>query len=229
MEDLEYDFVEEQVGGGGRANASPPPALTPTRLRTTIRATNRDGGLISKAQLCRNQQIVLPASGIEIRSPSASDNPFFATPEVRCASELFLGGHDPSGSLSFDDAVHSQLDTSCCDSLTGSGEHCDAARADLLETGSHDSPTPKRKLLGRERRGSKEYADDGHVCPATTGTEVSTTNFTLETVCSTVQVSLDAPPPTCSDVPSASGTVQVPLEDLPTRDVPSASGTVQVV
>jgi hypothetical protein len=112
MDDLESDFVEEQVGGGGRANASPPPALTPTRLRTTIKATNRDGGLISKARLRRNQQTTFPAPVVDIPGPSASDNPFFNSPEIRCASELFLTSRDHGGSVGFGDAIHAQLDTS---------------------------------------------------------------------------------------------------------------------
>jgi len=49
MSDVDSGFIEVQVGGGRCADVSPPPVLTPTRLRTAIKATNRDGGLISKA------------------------------------------------------------------------------------------------------------------------------------------------------------------------------------
>ena len=49
MSDIDSGFIEVQVGGGRRADVSPPPVLTPTRLQTAIKATNRDGGLISKA------------------------------------------------------------------------------------------------------------------------------------------------------------------------------------
>ena len=60
MSDLGRDFVDVQVGGGCRANASPPAALTPTCLRTAIKATNRDSGLISKVRLRRTEQINQP-------------------------------------------------------------------------------------------------------------------------------------------------------------------------
>ena len=70
MSDLEAGFDETQVGGGGRTTT--PPAVTPTRLRTSIKATDRDCGLISKAQICRTRQTV--------RSTD---------PEVGCASDLF--------------------------------------------------------------------------------------------------------------------------------------------
>ena len=70
MSDLEASFDETQVGGRGRATA--PPAMTPTRLRTSIKATDRDCGLISKARICRTRQTV-----------QSTD------PEVGCASDLF--------------------------------------------------------------------------------------------------------------------------------------------
>ena len=84
MSDLGSDFVEVQVGGGRHANASLPPALTPTRLRTAIKATNWDGGLISKAQLRHTEQTNQATSG-----PSVDDNPFLLSPEIQCTSELF--------------------------------------------------------------------------------------------------------------------------------------------
>ena len=89
MSDLGSDFVEAQVGGGCHANASPPPALTLTRLRTAIKATNWDGGLISKAQLRHTEQTNQATSG-----PFVDDNPFLPSPEIRCASELFQSMED---------------------------------------------------------------------------------------------------------------------------------------
>ena len=89
MSDLGRDFVDVQVGGGRRANASPPAALTPTRLRTAIKATNRDSGLISKARLRRTEQINQPTTG-----SSLDDNPFLPSPKIRCTSELFQSTED---------------------------------------------------------------------------------------------------------------------------------------
>ena len=77
MSDLCSDFVEAQVGGGHHANVSLPPALTPTQLRTAIKATNWDGGLITKALLRRTEQSNQPTSG-----PPPDDNPFLPSPEI---------------------------------------------------------------------------------------------------------------------------------------------------
>jgi len=77
MSDLDSGFVEVQVGGGRRANEPPPPDLTPTRLRTAIKATSRDGGLISKAQLRRTEQTKQPTSG-----PSLDDNLSPPSPKI---------------------------------------------------------------------------------------------------------------------------------------------------
>ncbi|KIM50512.1 hypothetical protein SCLCIDRAFT_34211 [Scleroderma citrinum Foug A] len=73
MSNLEADLVDIQVGGGGRPDATAPPVLTPTRLRTSIKATDRDGGLISKS-LERKQ--------------------FLREPEIGCASDLFQSTDD---------------------------------------------------------------------------------------------------------------------------------------
>ena len=87
MSDLDSDYVGVQAGGG-RA-MSPPPAITPTRLRTSIKATDRDGGLITKAQLRRTQQTNPPTSIEEAANVSVNDNLFLKSPKIRCASELF--------------------------------------------------------------------------------------------------------------------------------------------
>jgi len=89
MSDLDPGFVEVQVGGGCHADVSPPPVLTPTRLRTAIKATNRDGGLISKVRLRRSEQTNQPTSGA-----SLDDNPSLPSPEIRCTSELFQSLED---------------------------------------------------------------------------------------------------------------------------------------
>ena len=47
MSNLDADFDKLQVGGGGHPDATAPPVLMPTHLRTSIKATDRDGGLIS--------------------------------------------------------------------------------------------------------------------------------------------------------------------------------------
>ena len=70
MSDLEASFDETQVGGGGRATA--PSAVTPTRLRTSIKATDRNCSLISKARIHCTRQTV-----------QSTDR------EVGCASDLF--------------------------------------------------------------------------------------------------------------------------------------------
>ena len=86
MSDIEPDYLEVQVGGGGCA-APPSPVLTPTRLRTSIKATNRDRGLISKAQI--RCTLLIPPTAKEKPGPSANDDPFVSSPEICCASKLF--------------------------------------------------------------------------------------------------------------------------------------------
>lgn len=86
MSDLDTDFVEIQVGGG-RPDATAPPVLTPTRLRTSIKAADRDGGLISKARIRRTHQTA--PSITENPNKSLEINPFLEEPEIGCASELF--------------------------------------------------------------------------------------------------------------------------------------------
>ncbi|KAI6032163.1 hypothetical protein PISMIDRAFT_19046 [Pisolithus microcarpus 441] len=171
MDALDVDFVELQVGGGGWAKASPPPILTPTCLRTAIKATNQDGGLISKAQLHHNQQTTSLAPVADISGCSAGDNPSFASPEVRCASELFLTSHDHGDSEGFGDAICAQLDTVCCDSpmprakpldhrQRGLEGHGDAVCVDL-EAGPRESLTLREEPLGEVQISLMEHSDTG--------------------------------------------------------------------
>jgi len=83
------DFTEIQVGGGGHSNATPSPVLTPTRLCTAIKATDHDGGLISKSQICRTQQSVSSTLIAEKPHLPIKDNLSLAEPKIRCALELF--------------------------------------------------------------------------------------------------------------------------------------------
>ena len=87
MSALDNDYVEVQLGGGRRAVS--PPALTPTRLRTSIKANERDVGIISKVQLHRTQQINPPTSIMEPTDAFVDDNLFLHSPEIRCTLELF--------------------------------------------------------------------------------------------------------------------------------------------
>lgn len=86
-------YLEEQVGGG-RHVPSPLPMLMPTRLRTAVKATARDGGLVRSAQARRSRLLV------EAPPIPAEDDPFVAPSEtpttsrqssVLCASLLFKG------------------------------------------------------------------------------------------------------------------------------------------
>ena len=43
-------FVQDQVGGGGRRQPSPPPTETPTRLRPRIKPTVHGTGLVQQAE-----------------------------------------------------------------------------------------------------------------------------------------------------------------------------------
>jgi hypothetical protein len=47
-----FDYMQEQYGGGRRC-ATPPVELTPSRLRTKLKATSRDVGLVKGASICR--------------------------------------------------------------------------------------------------------------------------------------------------------------------------------
>jgi len=94
MSDLDADYVEIQVGGGRRPDTTAPPVLMPTRLHTSIKATDRDGGLISKARVRRTRQAAPSTSSTEDPSKSVEVNPFLEEPEIRCASELFQSGED---------------------------------------------------------------------------------------------------------------------------------------
>ncbi|KAG1798977.1 uncharacterized protein HD556DRAFT_1440047 [Suillus plorans] len=62
----EEDFVEEQVGGGKRYQ-DPPVEHTPTKLRSHIKATNRDAGLVKEASMRRarllNEEFMADSNG----------------------------------------------------------------------------------------------------------------------------------------------------------------------
>ncbi|KAI6022539.1 hypothetical protein PISMIDRAFT_17306 [Pisolithus microcarpus 441] len=161
--DANLDFVELQVGGGGWAKASPPPILTPTHLRTAIKATNRDSGLISKAQAHHTQQTISPAPVIEIPGP---------TPKLfQDMENVVCFHHDQGGSAEGDGNVHAELDTGSCNSPPPGLLSLDYEKRGLVEpsnttgtdpdTSSCNSPTLKGKLLGHEQRGSKEYGYAG--------------------------------------------------------------------
>lgn len=142
MSDIELDYFGLQEGGGGRAT-SLSPVLTPTRLRTSIKATNRDRGLISKAQIRRT--LLIPLTAKENPGASASNNPFISSPEVRCAAELF-----PSAEKT------SFLDRLKSTSPAGSGMiGCSCTFFFLIVhfcLGSDDTPTPKGKPGTHEQR-----------------------------------------------------------------------------
>ena len=94
MSDFDADFAEIQVGSGGCANSTVLPVLTPTRLHTSIKATHRDGGLISKARVRHTHQTVPSTSITENPNKSHEINPFLKEPEIGCASELFQSTDD---------------------------------------------------------------------------------------------------------------------------------------
>jgi len=80
MSDLDSDYTGVQAGGG-RA-MSPPPAITPTHLRTSIKATDRDSGLITKAQLRHTRQTNPLTSVEEAANASINNNPFLKSPKI---------------------------------------------------------------------------------------------------------------------------------------------------
>ena len=88
------NLVKIQVGSGGRSNAPPSPILMPTRLRTAIKATDRDGGLISKSRIRHTQQSMSSTSIEENPHQPIKDNLFLAEPMIRCALELFQSAED---------------------------------------------------------------------------------------------------------------------------------------
>ncbi|KAH0828948.1 hypothetical protein J3R83DRAFT_2376 [Lanmaoa asiatica] len=61
-----YDYSQTQLGGGRR---QPSPVIeTPTKLRTKLKPTARDGGLVSGAQSCR-AKTAAGADAIPLESP----------------------------------------------------------------------------------------------------------------------------------------------------------------
>ncbi|KIM56686.1 hypothetical protein SCLCIDRAFT_29355 [Scleroderma citrinum Foug A] len=94
MSDLEADLVDIQVGGGGRPDATAPLVLTPTHLCTSIKATDRDGGLISKAQIRCTHQTALSTSITKKSNKSLERKQFLGEPEIECVSDLFQSTDD---------------------------------------------------------------------------------------------------------------------------------------
>ncbi|KAJ8579322.1 hypothetical protein M405DRAFT_848307, partial [Rhizopogon salebrosus TDB-379] len=70
------DFIQEQYGGG-RRHESPPVELTPTRLRSTIKATRRDIGIVREAAIRRQGTQLPPDAHADASAPpeAASLNP----------------------------------------------------------------------------------------------------------------------------------------------------------
>ena len=94
MSNLEADLVDIQVGGGGHPDATAPPVLTPTRLCTSIKATDRDGGLISKVRIHRTHQTAPSTSITKKSNKSLERKQFLGEPEIGCASDLFQSTDD---------------------------------------------------------------------------------------------------------------------------------------
>lgn len=79
---------EEQLGGGRRA-ASPPPEQTPTRLRTKVKPTARDTGLVRNAGDRRGrllEEVNTVDAGSQVVSSATGQQLQAGT---QCASELF--------------------------------------------------------------------------------------------------------------------------------------------
>ncbi|KAG2362249.1 hypothetical protein BDR07DRAFT_1484935 [Suillus spraguei] len=64
MTDSEAEFLEEQVSGG--RHQPTPVTKSPTKLWTHIKATNRDGGLVKEASVCRARLIEPTSEGLEL-------------------------------------------------------------------------------------------------------------------------------------------------------------------
>ncbi|KIJ57555.1 hypothetical protein HYDPIDRAFT_34992 [Hydnomerulius pinastri MD-312] len=105
--DTVENFEDEQVGGG-RRTPSPPPYQTTTRLWSTVKATNRDSGLVREAQ-ARRGRLLEQAS---VPSSEHNDNPFLSEPVschasdapqtvVQCTSQLFGGSQNSSNNSPF--------------------------------------------------------------------------------------------------------------------------------
>ena len=73
MSDLDSDYTGVQAGGG--CAMSPPPAITPMHLQTSVKATDQDGGLITKVQLCCTWQTNPLTSVKEAANVSIDNNP----------------------------------------------------------------------------------------------------------------------------------------------------------
>ncbi|OAX32111.1 hypothetical protein K503DRAFT_787412 [Rhizopogon vinicolor AM-OR11-026] len=82
------NYIQEQYGGG-RRHESPPVELTPTRLRSTIKATHRDSGIVREAVIRRQGNLLPPDT-----HANAS-----ASPETAPSNTSVTGGGESSSSL----------------------------------------------------------------------------------------------------------------------------------
>ncbi|KAF8836283.1 hypothetical protein BDN67DRAFT_1014827 [Paxillus ammoniavirescens] len=104
--DTMEDIVEEQVGGGHHP-PSPLPFQTPTCLRTTVKATSCDSGIVRDAQVhreCLLAQVLLDLQPVPEQEsdlfcsnpiPHCSSNPMPQI-SIQCASFLFPGSQGTS-------------------------------------------------------------------------------------------------------------------------------------
>ncbi|OJA17486.1 hypothetical protein AZE42_11234 [Rhizopogon vesiculosus] len=82
------DYIQEQYGGG-HCHESPPVELTPTRLRSTIKATHWDSGIVREAAIRRQGNLLPPDT-----HANAS-----ASPETAPSNTSITGGGESSSSL----------------------------------------------------------------------------------------------------------------------------------
>lgn len=81
---------EEELLGGGRRAASPPPEQTPTRLRTKVKPTARDTGLVRNAGDRRGRLLEeVNAAGADSQVVVSSATGQQLQAGTQCASQLF--------------------------------------------------------------------------------------------------------------------------------------------
>ena len=115
------DYSHQQ-SGGGRRHQSPPVELTPTRLRSTLKVTSRDVGVVKDASM-RRQVYQFPSSPTQGSAPrietSSSSVDDFTTnsdtsslplplPTSRRTSP-FAGGHTPEHPAQLDDIFYGSM------------------------------------------------------------------------------------------------------------------------